>query len=260
MNDYNVYNYQVNGFTVDIEYELDAQSPHEWELRGADMVLSLKNYDLPNDAGVDTGPDGMNLNELVAYLYKPFAVIDEDDGEVVTRFATEDEASACIDRLPDNEDGYGIDSDGHAPALLVLPVYGYIHSGIALRAGDRIGQFADPWDSGTAGVAYVTPKIWEYLTDRPWTGSDEDVALATEAITSHVSNFGHYLNGDVYEYRITDWDGEYIDSCSGFYDIDEVMKEANASASREVHEPKCTGTLERASGIVVHDRECPIHT
>ena len=218
MNDYNVYNYQVNGFTVEIDYELDAQSPHEWELRGADMVLSLKNYDLPNDADVDTGPDGMNLDELVEYLKTELG------------------------------------------ALLVLPVYGYIHSGIALRAGDRIGQFADPWDSGTAGVAYVTPKIWEYLTDRPWTGSDEDVALATEAITSHVSNFGHYLNGDVYSYRITDWDGEYIDGCGGFYDIDEVMKEANAAASREVHEPKCTGTLERASGIVVHDRECPIHT
>src|SRR5215469_11084127 len=108
----------VNGFTVKIWYEEDAESPHDWELRGADMVLSLRNYDLPNDAGVDTSESGMNLDELTVYL----------------------------------KDELG--------ALLVLPVYGYEHSGIALTAGPRRYPFDCPWDSGVAGVAYVTPRIW----------------------------------------------------------------------------------------------------
>jgi hypothetical protein len=161
--------------------------------------------------------------------------------------------------MPDNEDGYGIDTDGHDPVLLVLPVYGYIHSGIALRAGSRLGQFSDPWDSGVAGVAYVTPKIWDYLSATPWTGSDEDIKVATSAITDHVSNYGHYLNGDVYTYHIQDWDGEYIESCGGFYDIDEAECNAAAVAHSTEHEPKCTGTLDRLSGMVEHDRECPLH-
>ncbi len=261
MSGYEISKTTVNGFTVTIGYELDAQSPHDDCARGADMVLSLEGYDLPDDAGVDTSSEGMNLQELTEYLYLPFAVIDEDDGGVLRRFATEQQAAEFIGTkpLPENKDGYGIDSDGHQPALLVLPVYGYIHSVVALRAGDRPGQFADPWDSGVAGVAYVTPKIWEYLSATPWTGSEEDIARATQAIASHVSDYGHYLNGDVYCYLVEDWDGEYIDSRGGFYDFDECEQAAAEAANDSEHERKCTGTLERTSGTIAHEGDCPVH-
>jgi hypothetical protein len=61
-------------------------------------------------------------------------------------------------------------------ALATIPVYAYIHSGIALRAGE---SFSDPWDSGCLGLAYVTQQNWkETQGDVEWTGSDDQLKIA----------------------------------------------------------------------------------
>lgn len=42
----------VNGWNVELHYDPAPSTPRDW-VHGADMVLSRRNWDLPNDAGVD---------------------------------------------------------------------------------------------------------------------------------------------------------------------------------------------------------------
>lgn len=146
----------------------------------------------------------------------------------------------------------------HEGALVVMPVYAYEHSGIALRAADA-DPFHDPWDSGVLGLAYVTPKNWEETQGGVFSGSDGDIEQAKRLIKSEVDVYGMYLNGECYWYAIKDFDGEVVDSCGGYIGFDDVEKEAVRLAKELEHEPKCTGTLNRASSQVEHTRECPIH-
>lgn len=262
MSDYTLDTFEVNGFTVKIEIDMfgGEYNPHkDDESPGCALVMWGRNWDFPNDAGINLD-SSHSWREVADKLLHPFAVIDEDDGEVIHRFATEDEASAVIDRLPDNEDGYGIDAEDTEAALIVLPVWVYEHSGISLRAGTRSYPFDDRWDSAQAGVAYITPTIWAYLSNDPWTGSDDQIERATKSIVEHVEVYGHWCNGDIYRYLIEDFDGEYIDSVGDWYDYDECEAEARSVAENTEHQLKCTGHLDRPSGEIEHDdRSCPIH-
>jgi len=207
---------EVNGFTVEIHYDPDATSPRD-DLHDCEMVLEIKNYDLPNDAGV-------NLDD----------------------FATEQDFMAHL--------------TGSENALVIQRVYGYIHSGIALNAGECTYPFNDRWDSGVAGVAYVTAKNWADTQGTEWTGTVEQVTQAGALIKSDVEAYSQYLNGECYGYRILDTDGEEMDSCWGFTGWDDVEQVAEEAANGLTHDPKCNGTLNRRTGLVEHTSDCPVHT
>lgn len=253
--------YQRNGFTVTIWYDEDAESPREDQAYAVSgLVMKGRNWNFPNDAGISLD-DFSGWGEVTERLMKPYAVTDEDSAEVLARFASEEEASAYITPLPGAADGrYGIDAAEGEPALLVLPVWVYDHSDISFSAGARSWPFDDRWDSAQAGVAYMTAAHWANLDGKPWTGSDEQVARATEVLQQEVVTYGRYVNGEVYGYTVTDWDGEQVDGpVGGFIGYESAQEEANMAADNEKHTVKCTGTLNRASGEVEHGRPCPVH-
>lgn len=140
-------------------------------------------------------------------------------------------------------------------ALVVLPVYMLDHSGIALSLGD----FADPWDSGQAGLAYVTPKNWADTQGTEWTGSEADIEQARLLCAGDVQTYGQYLNGEVYGYVIKDFDGETLDECWGMYGYEYVTEEASGVAENMERQIKCTGELDRHAGQITHSRPCPFH-
>jgi hypothetical protein len=99
---------------------------------------------------------------------------------------------------------------------IVLPVYMYEHSGIALSTG----AFGCPWDSGQVGWIHA-PKGAEGLTE--------------DKIRSHLKNevetYNQWMSGDVYGFILRRWeeaecgdpnhgDWEDEDSCWGFYGSD----------------------------------------
>jgi hypothetical protein len=104
--------------------------------------------------------------------------------------------------------------------IYAVPVYAYIHSGIALS----LTPFSCPWDSGRIG--WVTVEMSEELEP---SGNVERVAQ------SHIDEMNAYLSGDVWWYAIEDEDGDYIDSCGGYYgDPDEsgCREEGEAALAR----------------------------
>jgi hypothetical protein len=99
----------------------------------------------------------------------------------------------------------------------IAPLWLYDHSGLSLSLGQSC-----PWDSGQIGFAVVTKTaaIKELgATDSTWR------ELASNCIRGEVATYSQYLEGDIYGYAVTDFDGEVVDSCWGFYGYSEAEKE-----------------------------------
>jgi hypothetical protein len=101
-----------------------------------------------------------------------------------------------------------------AGGLWGLPVYAYVHSGVALATT----PFSCPWDSGRSGIA-VCEKHWF-----------DNEAEASQAIRAYVADYTQYLQGDVWQYTITDQSGNFIGSLSGCYGLEYCEAEARTEA------------------------------
>lgn len=95
------------------------------------------------------------------------------------------------------------------PDYWVYPVYGYVHSGVALS----LTPFSCPWDSGVAGVVAVK---------RPSRGGEWRTRKAFLAyLEACIATFNDYLSGDCYGYEVVETDtGTVVDSCWGFIGFD----------------------------------------
>lgn len=94
--------------------------------------------------------------------------------------------------------------------LIYIDVYAYIHSGIALSTSRR-GQFADPFDSGLAGVMACTRE-----DARKWLGDNYTVEDVEKLLESEVEEMDAFCQGHVYGFTIYDEDGNDFDSVCGF--------------------------------------------
>lgn len=105
-----------------------------------------------------------------------------------------------------------------------LPLYLYDHSGITIRTG----PFSCPWDSGQVGWIYCDRAtiLKEYSRKRL---TKALLARIASYLESEVTTYDQYLTGDVYGF-IVEQDGEHVDSCWGFYGMEDVKAEGRASA------------------------------
>jgi hypothetical protein len=99
----------------------------------------------------------------------------------------------------------------------VLPLFAYIHSGIALSLG-REYPFDCPWDAGQIGVVCVGKRA-----------GFSDIHKAADGL---VETWNQYLSGDAYGYAVEE-NGEHLDSCWGFYGLDFARSEAKVAADYE---------------------------
>jgi hypothetical protein len=116
--------------------------------------------------------------------------------------------------------------------LIGLPVYAYVHSGVALKASSWAGllpQGHAEWDSGLSGVAYITK-----ATALEWHGGKIVTKKIRESclksLEGSVEAFGRWLNGECYGYVIEDEHGDEIDSCWGFVGHEYALEQAKALA------------------------------
>jgi hypothetical protein len=148
--------------------------------------------------------------------------------------------------------------------LYVSTVYGYDHSGLSLKAGHRTYPYSDPWDSGIAGLAYVTRHDWEETQGKGTRfsmQSSRDRARAQRLIGDVVETYSQWINGETYGYTVKDpRDGEQLDSCGGYIGWDAVESAARAAAESHELDVKCSGALNRRSGRIEHaSSPCPLH-
>lgn len=104
------------------------------------------------------------------------------------------------------------------PAI-ILPLGLYDHSGITMYIGDT----HDRWDGGAVGYIFVTKERIkkEYGVKRV---TQKILTIAEETLRNEVKTYDYYLRGEVFGYSI-----EGVDSCWGYYSVDEAMAEAKNS-------------------------------
>lgn len=91
-------------------------------------------------------------------------------------------------------------------AVVILPLYLYDHSGVAMS----VRPFSCPWDSGQVGYIYITRE--RIKAEYPDGIPDEKIITY---LTGEVETYSQYLNGDIYYYDVED-----IGNCGGFYGHD----------------------------------------
>lgn len=98
--------------------------------------------------------------------------------------------------------------------LLIRPIHCYIHSGMSISY--KYGYpYDDRWDSGTLGFQLVTREDW-----KKYHGGKQTHENILNCMNEEVKLLDQWLQGEVYGFRITDDNGDEVDSCWGFYGSD----------------------------------------
>ncbi|MGD8116946.1 hypothetical protein [Vibrio sp. TRT 29B02] len=118
--------------------------------------------------------------------------------------------------------------------IIILPVYLYDHSGLAISST----PFSCRFDSGCIGWAFTTPKILNELghsfTDF---SNKKDRTEITSWLKSEIQMYDSYLQGSVFEFTVTNENGEHADSCMGFigdHDLSGLFESVTDSLSNLV--------------------------
>ncbi|AEA28901.1 hypothetical protein Psed_6830 (plasmid) [Pseudonocardia dioxanivorans CB1190] len=119
---------------------------------------------------------------------------------------------------------------------VVVPVWGYAHGDLVLHAGERIGCFADRWDSGQAGLAYLARDELATACGGSYPGDEQ----ARAYLRGDVETYDQWARGQVVGYIAEQWTpcpagtacehigcggGHWveIDACWGIYGIDDAI-------------------------------------
>lgn len=93
----------------------------------------------------------------------------------------------------------------------IHPVYRYEHGGVMYKRGTANG-----FDYSNCGFYIVTAKSLE--------GETYTSEKITEIIDAELEIYNKWVNGEVYQFTLYDDKGEIEDSCSGFYDIEDIRE------------------------------------
>lgn len=110
-------------------------------------------------------------------------------------------------------------------AVVMLPVYGYNHSGWSVSTKVEPYWFHYSWDGGKLGYIYTTrARIKEFYG---WTKlTPARLECITAALESEVAVYNQYLCGEVYGHRVVDRDtGVVEDDCYGYYTVEEALRD-----------------------------------
>ena len=124
-----------------------------------------------------------------------------------------------------------IDFDRIAKDFYFLKVWMYDHSGQTIRVADanpwgNMGYMS--WDSGLCGVIAVSKEKAkeEYSYKRACKGLEK---RALKCLTGEIETLNQFMQGDVWGYVVEDEDGNEIDSCWGYYAIEDAIADAKGT-------------------------------
>ena len=127
---------------------------------------------------------------------------------------------------------------------VALPVFMYEHGGVTISTK----AFSCPFDSGQVGFIYADKE----MIRNNWgckVVTKKRLAQALSILQSEVDTYDKYLTGDVHGYIIKDEDGEVVDSCWGFYGLDDAKAQGKEALESQV---KWEAKQEKAIDAVMH--------
>ena len=107
---------------------------------------------------------------------------------------------------------------------LLFPLYMYDHSGIGLSLDNSYYPYNCPWDAGQVGYVLVDRQEALKRLGKKRMSAKLRKRIC-QIIQAEVDTYNQYLSGDVYGYVISK-DGKQIDSCWGYYGMEDVEEQA----------------------------------
>lgn len=107
----------------------------------------------------------------------------------------------------------------------IFPVSALIHSGVYLKLGYK-GFSSDSGGWGTSHVGAI------FLAREEWKAKKKALSFAEGLI----EEWNQYLSGEVYGYVVEDVDGEHLDSCWGYYGLEDCIAEGKGSVESHASE------------------------
>lgn len=95
--------------------------------------------------------------------------------------------------------------------LVIYPITKYEHSNVKYFRGVRKG-----FDYSLCGMYVITDKTQKEIGVEP-----KDFEKVVDA---EIEVYNHYVNCEVYGFELRDEEGSFVDSCWGFYDIEEIRE------------------------------------
>lgn len=180
-----------------IRYEADPESPR--------VCLTIGLF-FTKDRRYES-PDG---TEHPLYQIMIDASEEAKNTEDHIRIMKEKANEAFLDSSP--KDGNEHDEDLHV--IEIYPVVKHEHSGVVYRRGTAKG-----FDYSNNGFYFVTAKRLHDLYSE--TCTQETIE---EAIDSELKMYSQWADGEVYAYMLYDENGEMVDSCCGFWCLDDIKE------------------------------------
>ena len=185
------------GFTLEVGYDECPSNPRKWDSKFSTMLCGHRRYDL-GDEQLQGNYSSMREEVqrwIVSTYWKEFdAFVAQQENQEELKELQEwnyEESGSC-----------NIVDEFVSTNFVILPIYMYEHSGIALSTN----PFNCRWDSGSLGV--ILTKI------TPQSCLDS----VKKDLKNQVGSYSSYVNGDVFEWSILDSDGNFVDSRGGYLD------------------------------------------
>lgn len=100
-----------------------------------------------------------------------------------------------------------------------LPVYRFEHSGVAYSTT----PFNCHWDSGEVGYIFTTPERIKAMGLE-----DRSIDEITKYLANEIETYSQWANGEVLYFVVEDGFQNEIDSCHGFYSVEDIADHISA--------------------------------
>ncbi len=208
---------KVGNFTVTVERDDQAECPfNDWDI-GPNYGLDLSNHrDYKGGEFGEAAP--VDVSEFL-YWYA---------NQNADSFTHDDSAEFVL-----------FDKQYHWYCIFM-----YDHSGRTVS----LAPFGDPWDSGTAGIAFIkkTDLIQGgfFGVKKSWPAIKREQA-AHDLLESNVKVLDDYMQGNAYGYVIKDKDGDVVEAAWGFWGDCEYPFNEGKAAAVCLHRAERTRRLKR---------------
>lgn len=188
-----------------IEYDEDAENPRADDGNIGIFLTKESQYKSPDGA---THP-----------LYALMLETEESAKNTMHHIKLMEDAARKAFKESGPKDGNSHDEGLHI--IEIHPVYRYEHGAVMYKRGKAAG-----FDYSNCGFFFITA---ESLS-----GGNYTAKKIAKAIDAELQIYNKWINGEIYAFRLYDEkSGEMIESCGGFYDIEDIREYLPAEWKKE---------------------------
>jgi hypothetical protein len=206
MTEYIGHEEKIGNVTLKVIQDTDPMSPLEWDNAGT-MVCDHGRYDLGHSFGHKAAREAVRASKSYSDDWEDSDKADSLDLDNPVDLWT------AVQRCED---------------IISFPLYLYDHSGITIRMST---PFDCKWDSGQVGYIFITMEKARSEFSTPTNTNDAWVlSMAESCLDRETETYDKYLTGDIWGYVVEDSDGETLDSCWGYFGLDDAIEQGREGA------------------------------